>query len=49
MACLSLPSDRELRREEDKLRRRGLKGVELRREMVEVNDRIVRRRLRLER
>merc|ERR1712087_1015144 len=41
--------DRELKREEDKLRKRGLKGIELRREMVEINDRIVRRRLRLER
>merc|ERR1712183_164266 len=41
--------DRELRREEEKLKNRGLKGVELRREMLEVNDRIVKRRLRLER
>merc|ERR1712087_857451 len=39
----------ELKREEDKLKRRGLRGIALRQEMLEVNKGIVRRRLQRDR
>ena len=41
--------ERELKREEDKLKRRGLRGIALRQEMLEVNEGIVRRRLQRDR
>merc|ERR1739838_1099621 len=41
--------ERELKKEEAKLKRRGLKGIPLRQEMMKVNERIVKDRLRKDR
>merc|ERR1739838_689657 len=41
--------ERELKREEAKLKKRGLKGIPLRQEMMKVNERIVKDRLRKDR